>query len=68
MDGAGRWSRILVVVGLVAMVIGALDPLEGALVILPGTGLVARPTACAILSPRRAAHSEALDRIHRRVA
>jgi len=42
MDGASRWSRILVVVGLVAMVIGALDPLEGALVILPGTGLVAR--------------------------
>jgi hypothetical protein len=41
MDGASRWSRILVVVGLVAMVIGALDPLEGALVILPGAGVVA---------------------------
>jgi hypothetical protein len=41
MSGASRWSRILVIVGLVAMVIGALDPLEGALVILPGTGLVA---------------------------
>jgi hypothetical protein len=41
MNGVSRWSRFLVVVGLVAMVIGALDPLEGALVILPGTGLVA---------------------------
>jgi hypothetical protein len=35
------WSRILVLVGLIAMVIGALDPLEGSLVILPGIGLVA---------------------------
>lgn len=41
MKETGRWSRILVIVGLVAMVIGALDPLEGSLVILPGTGLVA---------------------------
>jgi hypothetical protein len=40
-DGASWWSRILVIAGLVAMVIGALDPLEGALLILPGTGLVA---------------------------
>jgi len=41
MKGAGLWSRILVIVGLAAMVIGALDPIEGSLVILPGTGLVA---------------------------
>ncbi|MBI4470041.1 MAG: hypothetical protein HY650_12045 [Acidobacteria bacterium] len=41
MNRASRWSRILAIVGLVAMVIGALDPLEGSLVILPGTGLVA---------------------------
>jgi hypothetical protein len=41
MNGASRWSRILVVAGLVAMAIGALDPLEGSLVILPGTGLIA---------------------------
>jgi hypothetical protein len=41
MNGPRRSSRILVMVGLVAMVIGALDPLEGSLVILPGTGLVA---------------------------
>ena len=36
-----RWSRILVVVGLVAIPVGAADPLEGSLVILPGTGLLA---------------------------
>ena len=41
MSGVGRWSRILVIVGLVAMVIGAIDPLEGSLIILPGTGMVA---------------------------
>jgi len=36
-----KWSRILVIVGLVLMVLGAIDPLEGSLVILPGCGLVA---------------------------
>jgi len=32
---------MLVVAGLVGMLIGAIDPLEGSLVILPGTGIVA---------------------------
>jgi len=41
MDGPSRWSRLPVIVGLVAMVIGALDPLEGSLAIVPGIGLVA---------------------------
>jgi len=41
MNEAGEWSRILVIMGLVGMVIGALDPLEGSFIILPGTGLVA---------------------------
>ena len=41
MNGSQRWSGVLVVVGLVLMVVGAIDPLEGSLVILPGTGLVA---------------------------
>ena len=41
MEGSGRWPRLLVIVGLVVMVIGALDPLEGALVILPGSVVVA---------------------------
>ena len=36
-----RWSRILVVVGFVVVLLGALDPLEGSLLILPGTGLLA---------------------------
>jgi hypothetical protein len=35
------WSRILKVVGCVAMVLGTADPLEGAVLILPGSGLVA---------------------------
>ena len=35
------WSRLLVVVGLAGMLLGAIDPLEGSLIILPGTGLVA---------------------------
>ncbi len=41
MQVAGKWPRILVIVGFVLMLIGILDPLEGSLVILPGTGLVA---------------------------
>lgn len=39
MTGAGRSSRILIIVGLAAMVIGAVDPLEGSVVILAGAGL-----------------------------
>ncbi len=35
------WSRILVIVGNIAMLAGAVDPIEGSLVILPGSGLVA---------------------------
>ena len=34
------WSRILITVGGIAMLVGALDPLEGSLVILPGSGIV----------------------------
>ncbi len=35
------WSRILVIAGLVATLAGALDPLEGSIVILLGTSLLA---------------------------
>lgn len=35
------WSRALVIVGFLAIVIGAIDPLEGSLIILPGTTLLA---------------------------
>jgi hypothetical protein len=34
------WSHILITVGSIAMLVGALDPMEGSLVILPGSGLV----------------------------
>jgi len=34
------WSRILGIVGGIAMLVGSLDPLEGSLLILPGSGLV----------------------------
>jgi len=38
------WSPILINVGSIAMLVGALDPMEGSLVILPGSGLVALGT------------------------
>jgi hypothetical protein len=41
MDRRSRWARILVIIGLVAMVIGLIDPLEGSLIILPGLAVVA---------------------------
>ncbi len=41
MHGREHWSRVLVIVGLIAMLIGAIDPLEGSLLILPGSGMVA---------------------------
>ena len=44
MNALELWSRILVIVGNIAMLAGALDPMEGSLVILPGSGLVALGT------------------------
>lgn len=41
MKTASPWPRVLLVVGFVGMLIGAIDPLEGSLVILPATALVA---------------------------
>jgi hypothetical protein len=35
------WLRILMSIGLAGMLLGAVDPLEGSLVILPGTGVAA---------------------------
>jgi hypothetical protein len=43
-SGCGLWSRILIVFGSIAMLVGALDPMEGSLIILPGSGLVALGT------------------------
>jgi hypothetical protein len=41
MPATTSWSRSLVIIGVAGMLLGAIDPLEGALIILPGTGLVA---------------------------
>jgi hypothetical protein len=41
MNPRNLWSRILVIIGSIAMLVGALDPLEGSWVILVGSGLVA---------------------------
>ena len=41
MNGNARWSRMLVIVGLVAMLAGILDPMEGSLVVLGGIAVAA---------------------------
>jgi hypothetical protein len=41
MTTSAIWSRILIVFGLAGMLIGAIDPLEGSLVILPSVALIA---------------------------
>jgi hypothetical protein len=40
-NARGKWSRALVIVGLIAMALGALDPLEGSFVIWLASALVA---------------------------
>jgi hypothetical protein len=40
MNARNRWSRILVVVGGIAMLLGAIDPLEGSMVVVVGSALV----------------------------
>jgi hypothetical protein len=44
MNTAIPWPRILLIAGFLAMLIGAIDPMEGSLLILPGSGLVALGT------------------------
>jgi len=44
MNARRLWPRILIIVGSVGMLVGAIDPIEGALLILPGSGLVALGT------------------------
>jgi hypothetical protein len=41
MDSRMLWSRILKVGGGVAMLVGTLDPMEGSVLVVPGSGLVA---------------------------
>jgi hypothetical protein len=43
-NGGAVWPRVLVIVGSIAMLLGAVDPMEGSLAILPGSGLVALGT------------------------
>jgi purine-cytosine permease-like protein len=44
MNARTLWARILTVVGGIAMLLGTVDPLEGSMLILPGSGLVALGT------------------------
>jgi len=44
MSTRNAWSRVLVIAGSIGMVVGAIDPLEGSILILPGSGLVALGT------------------------
>ncbi len=41
MNTRSFWSRILVTGGGIATVVGAIDPMEGSLLILPGSGMIA---------------------------
>jgi len=41
MNARNLWSRILTIAGGIGMVVGGLDPLEGSVLILPGSGLLA---------------------------
>jgi len=40
MNTATPRSQILITIGFIAMLIGAIDPMEGSLAILPGSGLI----------------------------
>jgi hypothetical protein len=44
MNARSLWPNILVIAGGIGMVVGAVDPLEGSLLILPGSGLLALGT------------------------
>jgi hypothetical protein len=41
MNGPVEWTRMFEVAGLIAMLVGAVDPLEGSVLIVLGSGLVA---------------------------
>lgn len=44
MNSRNLWSKILVIAGGLGMVVGAIDPMEGSLLILPGSALLALGT------------------------
>jgi hypothetical protein len=39
-----KWTRVIYIIGVIALIIGAIDPLEGSLVISAGSALVALST------------------------
>jgi hypothetical protein len=41
MNTTSPWARFLLIAGFIAMLVGAIDPMEGSLLILPGSALVA---------------------------
>jgi hypothetical protein len=41
MNSRNRWSRFVIVIGGLAMLLGTVDPLEGSVLIVLGSGLVA---------------------------
>ena len=44
MNTENPWGRFLIISGYIVMLVGAIDPMEGSLLILPGSGLVALGT------------------------
>jgi len=44
MNTTNPWGRFLLIAGYIAMLVGAIDPMEGSVLILPGSGLVALGT------------------------
>jgi len=41
MNKSNAWLRFLRIAGFIMMLVGAIDPMEGSLLILPGSGLIA---------------------------
>ena len=39
-----KWTRVIYIVGVVALIIGAIDPLEGSVLIIAGSALLALST------------------------
>lgn len=44
MNEKTKWTRIIYIIGIVALIIGALDPLEGSVLIAAGSALIALTT------------------------
>ena len=41
MKNKAKWTRIIYIIGVIALIIGAIDPLEGSVVIIAGSALLA---------------------------